>query len=145
MAGVKLLRPILVLALGIAGCAAAAPAPVAAPTVVLPPPIPTVSPAPPGTAAVTTVDLPKAAEWTALQVVFAVQVRANGDVFVDGVAVHADAELLALARQAIQRVPDLRAVIQADQAATHGRVIHVLDLLKQGGITKLAFAVSAPH
>jgi len=37
---------------------------------------------------------------------------------------------------------DLRAVIRADKTVEHGRVIHVLDLLKQAGIAKIAFAVT---
>jgi biopolymer transport protein ExbD len=38
--------------------------------------------------------------------------------------------------------PDLRAVIRADASVTHGRVIRVLDLLKQAGISKIAFGVA---
>ena len=38
--------------------------------------------------------------------------------------------------------PDLRAVIKADAAVTHGRVIHVLDLLKQAHVNKIAFGVT---
>jgi len=37
---------------------------------------------------------------------------------------------------------EIRAVIRADKKVEHGRVIHVLDLLRQGGIAKIAFAVS---
>ena len=48
-----------------------------------------------------------------------------------------------------QQNPELRAVIKADTAVTHGRVIHVLDLLKQAHVTKIAFGVTpaatAPH
>jgi biopolymer transport protein ExbD len=33
-------------------------------------------------------------------------------------------------------------VIRADEKVEHGRVIHVLDLLKRAGIAKIAFAVS---
>ena len=35
-----------------------------------------------------------------------------------------------------------RAVIKADAAVPHGRVIHVLDLLKQAGVAKIAFGVT---
>jgi biopolymer transport protein ExbD len=33
-------------------------------------------------------------------------------------------------------------VIRADRKVEHGRVIHVLDLLKRAGVAKIAFAVS---
>jgi biopolymer transport protein ExbD len=33
-------------------------------------------------------------------------------------------------------------VIRADKKVEHGRVIHVLDLLKRSGVAKIAFAVS---
>jgi biopolymer transport protein ExbD len=93
---------------------------------------------------VTTVDLPKAAEWAGARVIFAVQIHANGDVFVDGAKMTSDAELLNLARTAHGKDPELRAVIKDDQAVAYGKVIHVLDVLKQGGVAKIAFAVAAP-
>jgi biopolymer transport protein ExbD len=33
-------------------------------------------------------------------------------------------------------------VIRADKKVEHGRVIHVLDLLKRAGVAKIAFAVA---
>jgi len=33
-------------------------------------------------------------------------------------------------------------VIRADKKVEHGRVIHVLDLLRRAGIAKIAFAVT---
>ncbi len=33
-------------------------------------------------------------------------------------------------------------MIRADRKVEHGRVIHVLDLLKRAGVAKIAFAVS---
>ena len=33
-------------------------------------------------------------------------------------------------------------MIRADKKVEHGRVIHVLDLLKQAGVAKIAFAVA---
>ncbi|MGH7271082.1 MAG: ExbD/TolR family protein, partial [Polyangiaceae bacterium] len=50
--------------------------------------------------------------------------------------------ILPLAREAQVEHPELRAVIKADTAVTHGRVIHVLDLLKQAHVNKIAFGVS---
>ncbi len=79
-------------------------------------------------------DLPKAASGTDVQTVFSVTMAADGATQDDAV--------LPLAEQAHQKNPDLRAVIKADSAVPHGRVIHVLDILKQGGVSKIAFGVT---
>jgi biopolymer transport protein ExbD len=88
-------------------------------------------------------DLPKAATGTSdVQVVFSIILALDGRALVDGKAVANDDAILGLARDAQEQHPDLRAVIKADTAVTHGRVIHVLDLLKQAHVAKIAFGVS---
>ncbi|MGH7298761.1 MAG: ExbD/TolR family protein [Polyangiaceae bacterium] len=88
-------------------------------------------------------DLPKAATGTSdVQVVFSIVMAADGRTMVDGKSVPNDDAILPLARDAAQSHPDLRAVIKADAAVTHGRVIHVLDLLKQAHVNKIAFGVT---
>jgi biopolymer transport protein ExbD len=87
-------------------------------------------------------DLPKAASGTDVQTVFSVTMAADGATQVDGKSVPNDDAVLPLAEQAHQKNPDLRAVIKADSAVPHGRVIHVLDILKQGGVSKIAFGVT---
>lgn len=87
-------------------------------------------------------DLPKAASGQNVQTIFSVQLHVNGDMYVDQKQMPNDDAVLGLAREARAKNEDLRAVIQADQTVTHGRVIHVLDLLKQAGVAKIAFGVS---
>jgi biopolymer transport protein ExbD len=87
-------------------------------------------------------DLPKASQGTDIQVVFSVTMGADGSTQVDGKAIANDDAILTLAQAAQQKTPDLRAVIKADSAVPHGRVIHVLDLLKQGHVNKVAFGVT---
>ena len=87
-------------------------------------------------------DLPKAASGTDVQVVFAVELYASGDIMVDQKKLASDDALLPLAREGHAKTPDLRAVIKADGTVQHQRVIHVLDLLKQAGIAKIAFGVT---
>lgn len=87
-------------------------------------------------------ELPKAAVGSDVQTVFSIELAANGDVGVDGKRVTKDDDLFPLAKQAREKNPELRAVIKADSAVTHGRVIHVLDLLKQANVAKIAFGVS---
>jgi biopolymer transport protein ExbD len=88
-------------------------------------------------------DLPKAATGTSdVQTVFSIILATDGRVLVDSTEVPNDDAILALARNAQTSHPDLRAVIKADAAVTHGRVIHVLDLLKQAHVSKIAFGVT---
>jgi biopolymer transport protein ExbD len=88
-------------------------------------------------------DLPKAATGTSdLQVVFSIVLSADGKAVVDSNSIPSDDAILPLARDAQAQHPDLRAVIKADAAVTHGRVIHVLDLLKQAHVNKIAFGVT---
>jgi biopolymer transport protein ExbD len=88
-------------------------------------------------------DLPKAATGTSdLQVVFSIVMSADGRTLVDSSLIPSDDAILPMAREAQSQHPDLRAVIKADAAVTHGRVIHVLDLLKQAHVNKIAFGVT---
>jgi biopolymer transport protein ExbD len=87
-------------------------------------------------------DLPKSASGEALQTVFAVELTADGKTRVDSEAVANDEAVTPLAKQAKAKNKDLRAVIRADKKVEHGRVIHVLDLLRRSGIAKIAFAVT---
>jgi biopolymer transport protein ExbD len=87
-------------------------------------------------------DLPKSASGEALQTVFSVELTADGKTRVDSEAVANDDALTPLAKRAKAKNKDLRAVIRADKKVEHGRVIHVLDLLRRSGIAKIAFAVT---
>jgi biopolymer transport protein ExbD len=87
-------------------------------------------------------DLPKSASGEALQTIFAVELTADGKTRVDSEAVADDEALTPLAKKAKAKNKDLRAVIRADKKVEHGRVIHVLDLLRRSGIAKIAFAVT---
>jgi biopolymer transport protein ExbD len=87
-------------------------------------------------------DLPKAANGQDIQMVFSLELHENGDVVVNGKKLAKIEDVLPLAKDELSRTPDLRAVIRADSTVQHGRVIKALDLLKQGGVTKIAFGVS---
>lgn len=87
-------------------------------------------------------DLPKAATGGEVQQIFSVSLRADGVSFVDGVPVPEDAMLLTRARKALAQHPELRAVVQADGSVEHRRVMHTLDILRQAGLSRVAFGVS---
>ncbi|MEM8609094.1 MAG: biopolymer transporter ExbD [Myxococcota bacterium] len=83
-------------------------------------------------------DLPEASQAEEIQTIFAVGVDATGALTVDGQPC-ADDALDDLAQGALERDGELRAVIQADGAVPHRRVIEVLDVLKVAGIERVAF------
>ena len=76
------------------------------------------------------------------QGVLSIVVAADGTTQIDGKSVANDDAILPIAKAAHDANPDLRAVIKADANVSHGRVIHVLDLLKQAQVSKIAFGVS---
>ncbi|MGD0675427.1 MAG: biopolymer transporter ExbD [Polyangiaceae bacterium] len=88
-------------------------------------------------------DLPKAATGTSdIQIIFSIVLAADGRAMVDSKPIPNDDGIFSLAKEAEEQHPDVRAVIKADAAVTHGRVIHVLDLLKQAHVSKIAFGVT---
>lgn len=87
-------------------------------------------------------DLPKAASGEEMQTVFSVELTEDGKTFVDSTQVASDQTVSELAIEAKKKNPELRAVIRADQKVPHGRVIQVLDTLKQAKLSKVAFAVT---
>ncbi|HLV64282.1 MAG TPA: biopolymer transporter ExbD [Polyangiaceae bacterium] len=89
-------------------------------------------------------DLPKATQSEELQTILSVVVPAEGPILVDGVTI-GDAALAHKARAALAADPELRAVIQADRAVPHGRVMDVLDTLKSAGLVRVAFGAVRPE
>jgi len=83
--------------------------------------------------------IPPVSSLTSLRIL---ELYANGDISVDQNHLPNDEALLPLAREGHAKSADLRAVIKADGTVQHQRVIHVLDLLKQAGISKIAFGVT---
>jgi biopolymer transport protein ExbD len=87
-------------------------------------------------------DLPKAASGSEQQDVFSVSLGAAGETAVNQQRVPSEDAILAMAREAHTKNPEVRAVIKADAQVPHGRVVRVMDLLKQANIAKVAFGVS---
>ena len=84
-------------------------------------------------------DLPRASHTEEVQVIFSVVVPATGPTLVNGEPAPSDAIFAQRAKAACLRDPQVRAVIAADGAVPHRRVIHMLDLLKTAGIARVAF------
>ena len=87
-------------------------------------------------------DLPKAATGGEQQVVFAVEIASSGEIAVNGERVANEDAVLPLAKAALSKNPDVRAVINADTHVEHGRVVKVMDETKQAGISRIAFGVT---
>ena len=86
-------------------------------------------------------DLPKAATGGEMQQIFSVGLRADGSMQVDGVVAPSPSALLERAKSALGKHPELRAVVQADGTVPHSRVMQALDVLRQAGLTRIAFGV----
>jgi biopolymer transport protein ExbD len=84
-------------------------------------------------------DLPKATQGEGVQVVFSVLLPSDGTILINGTHVPDDKTVTTRARAALTDDPQLRAVIQADGAVPHRKVIAVLDALKRAGVTRIAF------
>ena len=88
-------------------------------------------------------ELPKASSGQDVQVVFSVIVPTAGPILVDGVPLLTDEALLPMARAAVERDKDLRAVLQIDGGVPHRRTIALLDQLRRGGVVHIAFGVES--
>lgn len=88
------------------------------------------------------VDLPQARKSEEVQTILSIIISGNGEVLANGAPVSNDTTLGALAREHLQRDPQLRVVIAADGAVAHRRVIGVLDTLRVAGVVRVAFGVT---
>lgn len=87
------------------------------------------------------VDLPRAAsggETVGPTLAFALD--RDGRLYLDGVPASAEAARDAV-RAALARSVEARALISADRAVSHGRVVEVIDLVKAEGLTRFAIDI----
>lgn len=87
-------------------------------------------------------DLPRAATGADVPEVFEVALAADGSTEVDGSRILDDRALLSSAQAARSRHAELRAVVRADGSVAHRRVMQALDILRQAGVSRVAFAVT---
>jgi biopolymer transport protein ExbD len=85
--------------------------------------------------------VPRASHTSALQSPLTLELGADGRVLVGGTRATSDATIVAAAREAHARNPEVRAILRADGAVPHARVVRAIDLLKDGGVTQIAFGV----
>jgi biopolymer transport protein ExbD len=90
------------------------------------------------------IDLPKAATAGITQTMLTVSIDAQGKVHANGQPIADDATLRAQTSQELRKNPELRTVIAASSAASHGSVMHVVDTLRDAGAVKIAFQADKP-
>jgi biopolymer transport protein ExbD len=88
-------------------------------------------------------ELPEASRTEETQVIFSVIVPATGGTLINGAPAGDDGQFIRVAQEASRKDQEVRAVINADGAVPHRKVIHILDLLKRGGISRVAFGAIA--
>jgi biopolymer transport protein ExbD len=89
------------------------------------------------------VELPKSASTDeSVSMVASVTLTKDGKYYYDQKLVESDADLAARFDAAKAANADVNLVIVADAEALHGRVVHVIDIAKQHGVTKFAINVS---
>lgn len=85
-------------------------------------------------------DLPKAKTAGAVQTVLNIALDAQGVLSANGHPVPNETALRGEASAALRANPELRAVISASSAVSHGQVMSVLDTVRDAGVTRIAFA-----
>ncbi|MEO8704171.1 MAG: biopolymer transporter ExbD [Kofleriaceae bacterium] len=87
------------------------------------------------------VELPRASQSTAAPpTTIAVTLTRDGAVFLNSVPVTPEG-LRAAVRAAVAKDPKTQAVVVGDKAVSHGRVVWVLDTIKELGITSFAIQI----
>ena len=88
------------------------------------------------------VDLPKAGTGEDVVTTFAVTLTTDGKMYLDGASTD-EASLKNKIRAAKSENDDIRIVIAADKAVSHGRVVRVIDIVRKEGIAKFAINIES--
>lgn len=88
------------------------------------------------------VDLPKASSGEDITTTLALTLTKNGDLYLDGRKVQENDVKRAIA-SARRGNRDTRAVIAADKEVSHGRVVHIIDLVRREGVSRFAINIES--
>jgi biopolymer transport protein TolR len=88
------------------------------------------------------VDLPKAANTkdTTLQTPVMITMDKDANLFLDGAPIDQN-KLLGSMKDAVAKDAEVRAIISADQSLNYGKVMNLIDLVKEAGIGKFALNI----
>lgn len=88
------------------------------------------------------VDLPQAGTGEDVVTTFAVTLTVDGSTYLDGKRID-DAGLRSKIGSARSKNADVRIVIAADKKVEHGRVVHIIDIVRKEGVSKFAINIDA--
>ena len=88
------------------------------------------------------VDLPEAGTGEDVVTTFAIAITTDGELYLDGEKKD-EAGIRSKIKQARQTNQDVRVVIAADKAVSHGRVVRVIDLIRKEGVSKFAINIDS--
>lgn len=87
------------------------------------------------------VNLPKASSGEASQATqLSIVLSEDGKIFLNDKEVELPA-VLAAAQAEVIKNPEIQAIISADKNVSHGKVVSVMDTVKQGGVKKFAISI----
>ena len=87
------------------------------------------------------VELPKAATGEAgTPTTLALTLTKTGEMYLNGILT-TEANLRSKLPEVVRKDAEVQAIIAADKEVPHGEVIHLIDLIRQGGIYKLALDI----
>lgn len=87
------------------------------------------------------VDLPSAASGgQTVESTLNLVITKEGEVFLDGAAA-TEAQIIARIKEDLKSNPKLQAVIAADKGVVYGKVVRIIDIVKQNGIASFALNI----
>ncbi|MFC1611147.1 ExbD/TolR family protein [Myxococcota bacterium] len=87
------------------------------------------------------VELPEASTGEGTEpTTLAISITKDGEIFLNGAPTDED-KLRAYLPEVLEADPKTQAIIAADKEVTHGQVVHIIDLVRQGGIFKFALNI----
>jgi biopolymer transport protein ExbD len=86
------------------------------------------------------VDLPKASSGEDITTTLALTLTKNGDLYLDGRKVGAQSNAPSPGQRGNR---ETRAVIAADKEVSHGRVVHIIDLVRRQGVSRFAINIDS--
>jgi biopolymer transport protein ExbD len=92
------------------------------------------------------IDKPEAATGQQMEgTTVMVACKADGTTWIDNVQVEGDKALVERLREKLGEVPDSMGVVQCDEDAPVGTMVHIIDVLREAGIKKYAIATRKPQ
>jgi biopolymer transport protein ExbD len=89
------------------------------------------------------VDLPEAATGEDVVTTLAVTVTRDGEMHVDGKR-SSERQLKTLIRKTRKEDNDVRVIVAADAKVIHGKVVRIIDLVRQLGVSRFAINIDTP-